>query len=120
MKEITIVLLIAVSVVGFFVWANQKTKKTHARFKLSDVVDALEDFISPNSYHDDWDLFLRWPIDDLYLESIRERCLRVVQDCPPETATEEISKNGLEQIHSILEELRTAPKPEDVPPLKSP
>ena len=106
---------------GFFVWANYKTQKNHKRFTRSDVVKALEELVSSDSYwHDNWELFLIWKIDDSYLESVRQRCLRVVRDYPPETSTEEISKNGLAQIRLILEELRTAPKPDVTSPTQSP
>jgi hypothetical protein len=110
MSIFTIILLIAVSVAGFFVWANHKTQRRHARYTQSDVVKALEEIISPNSEtHDTWDLFLNWHIDDPYLESIRQKCLRVVRDCPPQTSTEDISRSGIDHIRSILEELHRAP-----------
>jgi len=49
-----------------------------------DVEAALAELLDPRAHdHDTWDLFLGWPIDDLYLESIRLECLRVCQECPP-------------------------------------
>jgi hypothetical protein len=110
MKIFIVALLIAVSVVVFFVWANHQTQRNHKRFRRIDVLNALEDFISPNSNNDTWDLFLRWQIDNPYLESIRQRCLRVVQEYPPQIPTEDISQNGLDQIRSILEDLHNSPK----------
>ena len=58
--------------VGFFVWSNHRTKKLHAAFTKSDVRAAIESVLL-DGYHDEWDLFLAWPISDTYLESLRER-----------------------------------------------
>jgi hypothetical protein len=58
---------------------------------------ALEEFVSSDSvYHDAWDLFCSWPIDDPYLESIRQRCRGLTEG---QTGAEE-------QVHAMLAELR--------------
>jgi hypothetical protein len=102
--QITIGVLLA-SVFAFFIWANSRTRKQHAHFAHSDVEDALEELLS-NDSHDNWDLFLAWPIDDPYLESLRQRCLRVVEECPREKPNEDISQAGTEQVRAMLKELR--------------
>ena len=99
--------LLIVGVVAFFLFSNYQTKKRHARFGREDVVAALEEFVSSDSgYLDEWDLFLAWPIDDPYLESIRQRCIKVYAEYPPTRPGEEISTEGVEQVHAILKELR--------------
>lgn len=90
---------------GFLIWANYKTRKQHERFTKSDVVAALENVISSNpSNHDEWDLFLSWPIRDQYLESLRQRCLVISSDHSDETG-KDLSIEGEEKVRSILKEL---------------
>jgi hypothetical protein len=90
---------VVVVLAGFFVWANARTRRQHARFDLKDVEAALEEFVSPDSRnHDTWDLFLSWPIADPYLESVRQRCQSVTGHDADPTARE--------QVRAILSELR--------------
>ena len=73
-----------------------RTRREHAKFTRREVEAALEEFVSPDSvYHDLWDLFLAWPVDDPYLESIRQRCRRVAEGNAAE-----------DQVRAILAELR--------------
>ena len=61
----------AAGIVAFFAWANRQTAKAHARFTAKDVEIALGELLDPEApTHDTWDLFLAWPINDPYLESI--------------------------------------------------
>lgn len=107
----TIGLLIAF-ISGFFIWANYQTRRNHAQFTPSAVAGALEELISPNSSsHDEWDLFLAWPIDDPFLESIRQRCLIVIRECPAKHSNEDMSQKGLESIRAILAELQANTSP---------
>jgi hypothetical protein len=42
---------------------------------------SLAELLGPQAHdHDTWDLFLGWPINDPYLESIRLECLRICQE----------------------------------------
>ena len=92
----------------FFMWANKKTRSNHARFGREEVVAALEEIVSESSKgHDEWDLFLGWPIDDPYYESVRQRCLKIVEECPPQHPKEDISKEGFQRIAAILHEIQT-------------
>jgi hypothetical protein len=76
MHWVLIVALFVIAVVGFFAWANHRTKKEHAAFTKTDVITAIEDVLS-DGYHDEWDLFLAWPIGDPYLEAVRRRCIAI-------------------------------------------
>lgn len=93
------------AVVAFFSFANWHTRRQHARFSREDVEVVLEKLVSPGfAYDDDWELFLNWPIDDPYLESIRHRCLDIDGEC---TGTNErITQEGIKRVRAILQELR--------------
>lgn len=102
-----IAIVVAGAVAVFFGWANRKTKKAHARFTAADVELALDEVISPDAEtHDEWDLFLSWPIDDPYLESIRQRCLAICRDYP-KVPGRDLSEQAEAQVLQILEELRS-------------
>ena len=73
------------SVTAFFVWTNGATERQHARFTAEDVQSAVENCLDLHGDdHDEWDLFLGWPIDDPYLESVRQRCIRLWDEDGPE------------------------------------
>lgn len=76
-RALTVIALLLVGVAAFFAWANRLTRSAHARFTHRDVQAVLEDAIGTADYHDDWDLFLGWPIDDPYLDSVRQRCIQI-------------------------------------------
>lgn len=78
------VIAAAAGIVAFFAWDHRRTAKEHARFTRKDVEIALAEFVDPQAHdHDTWDLFLAWPIDDPYLESIRLECCLIRHECPP-------------------------------------
>jgi hypothetical protein len=96
---------IAGSVV-FFIWANRQTAKAHARFTPKEVEAALAELLDPQAHdHDTWDLFLAWPINDPYLESIRLVCLRVCQECPPAPGRD-INEEGEKRVAALLADLQ--------------
>jgi len=100
------VLAAAAGLVGFFAWANRQTAKAHARFTAKDVEAALAELLDPQARtHDTWDLFLAWPIDDAYLESIRQECLRIWQECS-HVPGRDISEEGENRVAAVLTELR--------------
>ena len=96
----------AVAVVAFFVWAKRRTAKAHARFTPRDVEIALVEVLDPNARdHDTWDLFLAWPINDPYLESIRQECQRIFQECPGGPG-KDINDEGEKRVVALRAELR--------------
>ena len=99
-----IVTLLVLAAFGVLVWANHQTSKQHALLSKSDVVAAIENVLS-GSYHDEWDLFLAWPIRDSYLESIRQRCIAVSKDYSGEPGRD-IASGGEAKLRLILEELQ--------------
>jgi hypothetical protein len=105
------VIAAAAGIVAFFVWANRQTAKAHARFSPRDVETALAELLDPQAHdHETWDLFLAWPINDSYLESIRLECLRICQECPP-VPGKDINEEGQKRVAALLAELRRRTNP---------
>jgi len=90
----------------FFTLANRATRRTHAKFGRIEVESALQCMLDDKQCHDAFDLFLAWPIDDPYLDSIRKRCREIVRTSAPAKPGEDISGDGKEQIRAILRDLR--------------
>lgn len=101
-------LIVVVASIGlFFWWSNRFTAQRHARFGPKDAEEAMVELVSPDARdHDTWDLFLAWPIDDPYLESIRRRCVAIVQDSAPKPAGTDSSEELKAAVTALLEELR--------------
>lgn len=90
----------------FFALANRATRREHARFGRPEVEAALQCVLDDNQCHDAFDLFLAWPIDDPYLESLRKRCHEVARTSPPGRPGEDMGESGKDRIRSVLRELR--------------
>jgi len=93
-------------VVAFFLWAGRQTARAHARFGTADVEAALVEFLNPDAqYGDAWELFLAWPIDDPHLESIRQACLPIDQECQavPGKYMREV---GVTRVEALLADVR--------------
>jgi hypothetical protein len=104
MTWLVIVLLIAIFIRLFFCWANHQTKKQHAAFAKDDVVKAIENVFA-DELHDEWDLFLAWPINDPYLESVRQKCLLIFKEHQGKEKGKDIETAGEAKLKSILDEL---------------
>lgn len=105
MHWVLMIILSVVAVVVFFAWANHRTKREHATFTRGDVVAAIENVLS-DGYHDEWDLFLAWPIGDPYLESVRQRCIAISNEYSGIEKGKDIGTNGETKLHEILDELK--------------
>ena len=107
----TVIVVLTTCFVGtavVFVFASREARRMHTAFRPSDVESALQCVLDDSQCcHDEFDLFLTWPIDDPYLEAIRERCHRILRTCAK--PGEDISEDGKEQIRAILRELQSAP-----------
>jgi len=93
----------------FFALANRATRRRHAEYSRTEVEAALQCVLDDTQYHDAFDLFLTWPIDDPYLESIRKRCHEIVRTSQPPMAGKDMSEDGKGRIRAILRELREHP-----------
>ena len=103
---ILVMTLIGVGVLVAMRLFVRRTSTTHRAFTSDEVEFALEQFLdlTEGSTHDDWDLFLGWPVDDPYLESVRQKCLTIVRDSGSVPA--EINPQNRDRISEILRELR--------------
>ena len=104
MYWVLIATLLVVAGFYFFRWANQQTQKRHAAFTKSDVIAAIENVLSGGD-HDEWDLFLAWPIEDAYLESVRQRCLAISSEYSGAEKGKDIASGGETKLLLILDEL---------------
>ncbi len=89
----------------FFALSNRAACRRHAGLGPVDVEAALRCVLDDSERHDAFDLFLTWPIDDPYLESIRKRCHEVVRTSATARRGEDISQDGKDRIRAILREL---------------
>lgn len=108
-----ILALVVVAGIGLlFFWGDRRSARVHARWQANDVEEALAEVVSPYAGNlDTWDLFLAWPIDDPHLESIRQRCLAIVRECPPRHPRQYLSHEGVAKVAALLEELRSRRTP---------
>ena len=106
MQWVLIATLLVIAVFCFFAWANHQTKKEHAAFTKRDVMTAIENVLSSDDYHDEWDLFLAWPIGDSYLESVRQRCIAISNEFSGTEKGKDIAISGETKLHLILDELK--------------
>jgi hypothetical protein len=100
-----IIALLLIAVFCFFGWANRQTKKQHAAFTKNDVIAAIENVLS-DGHHDEWDLFLAWPIGDSYLESVRQQCLAISNEFSGIEKGKDIATGGETKLYLILDELK--------------
>jgi type II secretory pathway pseudopilin PulG len=95
------------TVVAISAWAllgrrGRRTARTHAQFTAKDVETALDEVLNPG-YQGTFEEFLVWPINDQYLESIRQECLRICHECP---SARYVNAEGEKRIAALLRELR--------------
>ena len=95
-----------VALVVFFSWAGRETKAQHAKFDKSNVLSALSNLISDESTdHDEFDLFISWPINDPYLESIRQRVIEIANKYPKQV-NRDISIEAAKEIEGLIYEIQ--------------
>ena len=102
------VIVAAAAIVALYVFVasgNRRMAKDYARSTARDVEVALEEVLDPQARHDAFDLFLTWPLDDPYLESIRKECLRICRECPAPRGRN-MSDEGEARIAALLADLR--------------
>jgi len=107
MHWVLIVGLVVIGVFCFLGWTNHQTKKEHVAFTKRDVVAAIQNVLSPDEYHDEWDLFLAWPIGDSYLESVRQRCITISDEYSGTEKGKDIATSGETKLRQILDELKS-------------
>jgi hypothetical protein len=107
MKILMLTLLIIFILVAIgFQFANRETKKIHAKFNKTDVIQALQNVLTGET-HDEFDLFLGWPIDDPQLEGIRKECLDVLTKYPKTEPGKDISNEAEKWVKSTICKLKS-------------
>jgi hypothetical protein len=70
------------------------------------VASTIEGFVSGRDNQWDWDGFISIRIDDPELEKIRQRCISVRDEFPPDKVTDYCSPAGMEVMRKMAEELK--------------
>ncbi len=71
-----------------------------------EVADTLEAFMTGTDAMGDWDAFLAEAVRDRELERIRQRCIALPKDYPPQIPGEYCSAEGMEALLEMVETLR--------------
>lgn len=71
-----------------------------------EVADALEAFMTGTDAMGEWDTFLAEAVRDRELERVRQRCIDLPKDYPPQVPGEFCSVEGMEALLEIVETLR--------------
>jgi hypothetical protein len=70
------------------------------------VAKAIDDFVSGGQNQWEWDGFISIRIDDPELERIRQRCIAIRNEFPPQKGTDYCSPAGMEEMRKLTESLR--------------
>jgi hypothetical protein len=71
-----------------------------------EVASTIEGFVSGRDNQWDWDGFISIRIDDPELEKIRQRCISVRDEFPPDKVTDYCSPAGMEVMRKLADELK--------------
>jgi hypothetical protein len=70
------------------------------------VADTIDGFVNGTGNQWDWDGFTSIRIDDPELEGIRQRCISVRDEFPPEKVSDYCSPAGMEAMRKMAGKLR--------------
>jgi hypothetical protein len=70
------------------------------------VANTIEGFANGTGNQWDWDGFTSIRIDDPELEAIRQRCLKVRDEFPPENPADYCSPAGMQAMLKMVDEIR--------------
>jgi len=71
-----------------------------------EVAKTIEGFVNRADNQWDWDGFISIRIDDPELERIRQRCISVRDEFPPDKVTDYCSPAGMEVMRKMADELK--------------
>jgi len=104
---------LCVLVCAFLFWIiryNRYLRLKHWNFTKSDVIYALDNILGLNApYFRDFDMFLDYPMKDEYLESIRQRAIKVCERYHWQSTPDYdlgLATEGQSEIEKLLNELR--------------
>ena len=72
-----------------------------------EVATTIEGFANGTGRQWDWDGFTSIRIDDPELEKIRQRCIAIRDEFPPDKPSDYCSPAGMEAMRKMVDELRT-------------
>ena len=70
------------------------------------VATTIEGFVNGTGNQWDWDGFTSIRIDDPELEAIRQKCIKIRDEYPPEKVTDYCSAAGMEEMRKLAEGLK--------------
>jgi hypothetical protein len=70
------------------------------------VANTIEGFANGGDNQWDWDGFISIRIDDPELEKIRQRCIAIRDEYPPEKVTDYCSPAGMDEMRKMAGELK--------------
>jgi hypothetical protein len=71
------------------------------------VAKTIDDFVNSGGENQwEWDGFISIRIDEPELEKIRQRCIAIRDEFPPEKAADYCSPAGMEEMRKLAESLR--------------
>ena len=70
------------------------------------VANAIDGFVNGSGNQWDWDGFTSIRIDDPELEKVRQRCIAIRDEFPPEKVTDYCSPAGMEEMRKLAEGLK--------------
>ncbi len=71
------------------------------------VADAIESFASGTDTFDEWKDFTTHPQEDPELEALRQRCINLPREFPPDSPKEYCSAKGIKFLEACIRDLRT-------------
>jgi hypothetical protein len=71
------------------------------------VASTIEGFVSGSGNQWDWDGFTSIRIDDPELEKVRQRCIAIRDEFPPEKVTDYCNPAGMEEMRKLADGLRS-------------
>ena len=70
------------------------------------VATTIEGFVNGTGNQWDWDGFTSIRIDDSELEAIRQKCIKIRDEYPPEKVSDYCSPAGMEEMRKLAEGLK--------------
>lgn len=87
---------------------NWLSRRGGPRLTKAEVARIIETFVNGQGSPWDWDEFVSVPINDPYLDTIRECCARLDEEFPPNQPGQYCGPAGLEIMKRYVAELRRA------------
>jgi hypothetical protein len=103
----------AIAAAALVAWWESRDGKSRYRVELTreQVAAIIESFVNRTAGTWDWDDFFTFPIADPRLNEIRERCISLSEEFPPNNEGEYCGPPGVEVMRAFIRELRSEQSP---------